>query len=144
MAIQEMVEYDLVLVGRKGWKMDEIIERYNSKARIHITGFVDDEDVAVIYKNAMCFVFPSLYEGFGLPPVEALTLGTPVIASDAASIPEILMDSAVYFHSDMPNELIKYLCELDEKMESFPRELNNFQRENYSFKKSAEKVLQLL
>lgn len=142
--IQEMVDYDLVLVGRKGWKMDEVIDKYNSKARIHITGFVDDEDVAVIYKNAMCFIFPSLYEGFGLPPVEALTLGTPVIASDAASIPEILMNQAIYFHSNTPEDLIKHLCELEDQLESFPRELNTFQRENYNFQKSAEKVLRLL
>lgn len=60
--IQDKVDYDLVLVGRKGWKIDEVLERYNSKTRIHITGYVEDEHISVIYKNAKCFVFPSLYE----------------------------------------------------------------------------------
>ncbi len=106
--VKDSVDYDLVLVGRKGWKMDEVLEKYGAKSRIHITGFVDDEHLSSIYKNAVCFVFPSLYEGFGLPPVEALALGTPVISSDAASLPEVLMNQATYFHSNSKKELEKY------------------------------------
>jgi len=142
--IQDKVDYDLVLVGRKGWKIDEILKKYNSKSRIHITGFVNDEHVSVIYKNALCFVFPSLYEGFGLPPIEALSLGIPVIASDAASIPEILRYQATYFKNNDSNMLSKLLIELDEKRETMAHDLDSFQKSNYSFDKSARKILKLL
>lgn len=142
--VQDSVDYDLVLVGRKGWKMDEILEKYNSKERIHITGFVEDRHVSVIYKNALCFVFPSLYEGFGIPPIEALAQGTPVIASDASAIPEILMDQVEYFHSNSLDELTQKLEKLDKNVANMPHELNGFQKNNYSFQKSAEKILRLI
>lgn len=142
--VQDEVDYDLVLVGRKGWKMDEVLEKYNSKKRIHITGFVDDKHVSVIYNNAMCFVFPSLYEGFGLPPVEALSLGTPVIASNAASIPEILMDRAVYFKSNSLKDLKCLLLKIKQMANQWANSLNEYQRENYNFKKSAEKIFDLV
>lgn len=142
--IQDKVDYDLVLVGRKGWKMDEIVEKYDKDGRIHITGFVDDEHVSVIYKNAMCFVFPSLYEGFGLPPVEALALGTPVIASDAASIPEVLMEQAAYFKSNDQNELTELLLNLAMKLPSMPNKLSDYQIRNYNFDSSANKILELI
>lgn len=142
--IKDKVDYDLVLVGRKGWKMDEIIEKYDKSGRVHITGFVDDEHVSVIYKNAMCFVFPSLYEGFGLPPVEALALGTPVIASDAASIPEVLMEQATYFRNNSVNELKSLLLNLKTGVKTWPKELNNFQKINYRFSESASKILKLI
>ena len=113
-------------------------------SRIHITGFVNDEHVSVIYKNALCFVFPSLYEGFGLPPIEALSLGIPVIASDAASIPEILRYQATYFKNNDSNMLSKLLIELDEKRETMAHDLDSFQKSNYSFDESARKILKLL
>lgn len=142
--IQDKVDYDLVLVGRKGWKMDEIVEKYDKDGRIHITGFVDDEDVACIYKNAMCFVFPSLYEGFGLPPIEALSLGTPVISSDAASMPEILRKQATFFKSNDEDALEKLLLNLEDNLANMPHELDEFQNEQYRFDVSAGKILQII
>lgn len=142
--IMDKVDYDLVLVGRKGWKMDEVIEKYDMHSRIHITGFVKDEHVSQIYKNAMCFVFPSLYEGFGLPPVEALALGTPVVASNTASIPEILMNQAVYFENNSKTELKKILADLHRKIETMPHELNEYQKNNYKFETAAQHVLEFI
>lgn len=142
--IKDKIKYDLVLVGRKGWKMDNVINKYNNDGRIHITGFVDDEHISVIYKNAMCFVFPSLYEGFGLPPLEALALGTPVISSDAASMPEVLRNQAVYFRNKNREELSMLLVNLEGQLVDMPRELDEIQKENYRFQVSAYKVLRLL
>lgn len=142
--IQDKVDYDLVLVGRKGWKMDEVIEKYNKQGRIHITGFVEDKHVSVIYKNAMCFIFPSLYEGFGLPPVEALSLGTPVISSDAASLPEVLRKQASYFKSNDKNALEKLLINLEDNLTNMSHELDTYQKKNYSFDESAQKVLKII
>ena len=95
--VMNKVTYNLVLIGRKGWEVDELVEQYSAGDRIVFTGFVDDEDVAAIYKNAICFVFPTLYEGFGIPPVEALAMGTPVISSDSSCMKEILRNQAVFF-----------------------------------------------
>ena len=142
--IKDQVDYDLVLVGRKGWKMDEILEKYNKDGRIHITGFVDDEDVASLYKNAMSFVFPTLYEGFGLPPIEALSLGTPVISSDAASMPEVLRKQAVFFKSNDKQELSELLLNLKKNVDDMPHELDEFQRKNYKFEESARKILKII
>lgn len=142
--IQNVVDYDLVLVGRKGWKVDKLLEQYNTKKHIHITGFVDDRHISSVYKNAICFVFPSLYEGFGLPPVEALTFGLPVISSNAASMPEILMNQAVFFQSDNKNELKDILRNLEGQIDSMPHGLNVFQTRSYNFETSAKKVISLL
>ncbi len=86
----------LVLAGRKGWKNEEL-DRI--KENIIFTGFIDDEDLPVVYHMADTFVFPSLYEGFGLPPLEAVSVGTRVVSSDAASLPEVLGQNAEYFRS---------------------------------------------
>lgn len=142
--IQDKISYDLVLVGRKGWKMDEVLKKYNKEGRIHITGFVDDEHISVIYKNAMCFVFPTLYEGFGLPPVEALALGTPVLSSDAASMPEVLRKQAEYFKSNDLEELTQKLLKLESRVADMPHELDEYQKKNYRFSESARKIISLL
>lgn len=142
--IAEKVDYSLVLVGRKGWKMDEIIAKYSQDYRIRITDFVDDEHISAIYKNAMCFIFPSLYEGFGLPPVEALSFGTPVISSNAASMPEVLREQAVFFESDNVDELEELLLMLECNLTNMPHNLDEYQKENYRFDSSAHKVLDLL
>ena len=84
----------LVLVGTKGWDFEKIFEELaNSpklKDRIIITGYVDDEDLAPLYSGAMAFVYPSFYEGFGLPPLEAMQCGVPVITSNTSSLPEVV------------------------------------------------------
>lgn len=63
-----------------------------------ITKFVDEQELDNLYKNASLFVFPSLYEGFGLPPLEAMKRGVPVVCSNAGSLPEILGEAAIYFN----------------------------------------------
>lgn len=60
------------------------------------TGYVSDEELQSLYTNALCFVFPSIYEGFGFPPLEAMSVGCPVITSNAASLPEVCLDAALY------------------------------------------------
>ncbi|MCR5734559.1 MAG: glycosyltransferase family 4 protein, partial [Lachnospiraceae bacterium] len=117
----------LVLAGRMGWKdseLDKILQAEGKagqvgegssgnignargliKDRLIFTGFIDDQDLPVVYHMAEKFIFPSKYEGFGLPPLEALSVGTAVISSDAASLPEVLGDSAVYFENGDQKDL---------------------------------------
>jgi glycosyltransferase involved in cell wall biosynthesis len=73
--------------------------------QIRELGFVNDEELRSLYENAACFVFPSFYEGFGFPPLEALMLGTPVVVSRAASLPEVFGDAAVYCDPRSPRDI---------------------------------------
>lgn len=75
-------------------------------------GFVPDDELAALYRHAACFVFPSLYEGFGLPAVEAMANGCPVLAANAASIPEVCGDAALYFDPEDPAALAALLQRL--------------------------------
>jgi glycosyltransferase involved in cell wall biosynthesis len=71
------------------------IAEYQNNGRIKFLGRVSDEELISYYRNAVAFVFPSLYEGFGLPPIEAQSCGCPVISSNSSSLPEVLEDSAL-------------------------------------------------
>lgn len=90
---------NLVLVGTKGWDFgkifDQISECNDLKDRIIVTGYVDDHDLAAIYSGAHAFVYPSFYEGFGLPPLEAMQCGVPVITSNTSSLPEVVGDAGI-------------------------------------------------
>lgn len=88
----------LVLAGRKGWLYAEIfatVERLRLNDRVYFLDFVDDADLPSLYNLARVFVYPSLYEGFGLPVVEALACGTPVVTSAVASLPEVAGNAAI-------------------------------------------------
>lgn len=90
-------EYKLVLVGFKGWQNSEIMQLIDkNRENINYLGFISDEELAKVYNLASCFVFPSFYEGFGLPPLEAMACGAPVVSSNLTSMPEICSDAAVY------------------------------------------------
>jgi glycosyltransferase involved in cell wall biosynthesis len=83
----------LVIVGAKGWKFSPIFEwikQHHLESDVIFTGFVDDEDLVALYNAAKLFVMPSMYEGFGIPILEAMQCGIPVIASDVSSIPEVV------------------------------------------------------
>lgn len=101
------VAIPLVLAGRKGWKIDEFLSRIEEQYRknIIVTGFIEDKDLPYVYHMADCFIFPSIYEGFGMPPLEAMAVGTMVISSDAASLPEVLGRAASYFKPGDKKEL---------------------------------------
>lgn len=95
---QAEISADLVLAGKLGWRADQIMEkiRKSPKGRqIHYLGYVSEEDKPALLKLARAFVWPSLYEGFGLPPLEAAAVGTPVLVSSVTSLPEVLADSAL-------------------------------------------------
>jgi glycosyltransferase involved in cell wall biosynthesis len=88
----------LVLVGKTLWRVSEIfasIQGYGLADEVITTGYVPDEDLAAIYSAATVFVYPSLYEGFGLPPLEAMACGTPVLTSNTSSLPEVVGEAAI-------------------------------------------------
>jgi len=88
----------LVVVGRTMWKSEGVFRRLDDLAlgdAVLLTGYVEDDDLPALYAGATCFVFPSLYEGFGLPPLEAMACGTPVVAADTSSLPEVVGDAGL-------------------------------------------------
>lgn len=109
--------YPLVIAGADGWKNQEIKDTIKENSSIHITGYVDDRTLANLYSGASLFLYPSLYEGFGLPPLEAMACGTPVLASNSSCIPEICGSSAVFFNPYDEEELASLLEELLSKPE---------------------------
>lgn len=95
---------NLVLVGTKGWKYQEIMNFLASSkelsSRVFFTGYIDDEDLSGIYSGATAFVYPSYYEGFGLPLLEAMQCGVPVISSNTSSMPEVVEDAGILLPPD--------------------------------------------
>jgi glycosyltransferase involved in cell wall biosynthesis len=88
----------LVLAGKKGWLYDEIstqVRKLGVEERVLLPGYVPDSDLASLLSGALAFVFPSLYEGFGLPVLEAMACGRPVVCSNASSLPEVAGDAAL-------------------------------------------------
>ena len=101
------IEHQLILIGKKGWNYEPIfaaIENSPWKNEIHHLDYLSDQLVALFYSRADVFVYPSHYEGFGLPVLEAMTLGTPVVTSNTSSIPEVAGDAAILID---PNDYIQ-------------------------------------
>lgn len=91
-------EFPFVIVGMKGWRMESLDRQIRSlieSGQIRRLGYVPDEMLPVLYSGARVFVYPSLYEGFGLPPLEAMACGAPVIVSDRSSLPEVVGDAGL-------------------------------------------------
>ena len=96
--IKDQVDHQLVLVGPEGWLTAELkrtLQELDLGDRLRLTGFVSDEELGGWYSGADLFAFPSYYEGFGLLTVEAMRCGTPVLASDTSSFPEVVGDAGV-------------------------------------------------
>jgi glycosyltransferase involved in cell wall biosynthesis len=97
-AISSVTDLHLVIAGGKGWLYDDIFaaaETSPVRERIHFAGYVADQDLPALYSLAALFAFPSHYEGFGIPVLEAMACGTPVVCADNSSLPEVAGDAAL-------------------------------------------------
>jgi glycosyltransferase involved in cell wall biosynthesis len=106
--IYQNIPHDIVVVGQPRWKYQEdkkLIETLGLRDRIRFLHFVPNEEMPMIYNLADCFVYPSLYEGFGLAGVEAMACGCPMAAANAAAIPEVADGAAVLFDPYSPQEI---------------------------------------
>jgi glycosyltransferase involved in cell wall biosynthesis len=94
----EMDELSLVIVGGMGWLYQSLLDRIEDLdlgTRVHLTGYIDDVDLPAIYALAQAFALPSLYEGFGIPALEAMACGIPVVSADNSSLPEVVGDAGL-------------------------------------------------
>ncbi len=106
----------LVLAGGQGWLMENfhrVIREFNLGSDVILTGYLNDDELQWLYANCFAFVFPSLFEGFGLPVLEAMTLGAPVICSNRTSLPEIAGEAAVLIDPLVPEELAAAMHQLE-------------------------------
>jgi glycosyltransferase involved in cell wall biosynthesis len=105
----------LVIAGRPGWLVDDLfsdLKRSPAANKIVVTGYLSDEDLSALYSSCAAFVYPSIYEGFGLPPLEAMACGAPVIASRIPAIAEVTGSAARLCDSESASELMAAISEL--------------------------------
>ncbi|MBI5766057.1 glycosyltransferase family 4 protein [Candidatus Falkowbacteria bacterium] len=152
MAFKKIVEakndLKLVLVGKKNYfyeRLEQEIKKLNLQNNVILAGYCDDNQLACLYKNAKAYVFPSLIEGFGLPPLEAQSYGVPVASSNAACLPEILGDSVLYFDPKNINDMAEKISQIIND-ENLRNDLINKGFENlkkYSWENCAKETLDL-
>jgi glycosyltransferase involved in cell wall biosynthesis len=144
------IDYPLVLAGRKPKKPSDTFPDYDTYIKqlrieeyVHWIGYVDEEDKPVLYRNAETFVFPSKREGFGLPVLEAMACGTPVVTSDATSIPEIVGDAGFTVNPDdargMAGAIISTI--IQENLAVEMRQNSKNQASKFSWEKTATETL---
>ncbi len=140
--------HQLVIVGRKLWLTDEIfgeVKRHRWAEDVILTGYVSDEDLPALYRAAAVFVYPSIFEGFGLPPLEAMACGTPVIAGNTSSLPEVVGDAAIlidpYDEQDLMSALLKIFN--DDLLRAGLRERGIEQAKKFTWRAAAEKTLEV-
>ncbi len=138
---------DLVLAGEMGWKSSSIqkaIQSSSKKDQIHLLGRVSDSELAWLYQNTRGVVYPSIYEGFGLPPLEAMAYGAPVIVSKNSSLIEVGGEAAMYLDGgagDLKNMLKKLLNSPEE--EKLRATLGKKHAASFSWKRTAEQTIEV-
>jgi glycosyltransferase involved in cell wall biosynthesis len=139
----------LVLVGNVGYGFDEIkyaISEFNLTDDVIITGWIPETDMQYFFNGALAFVFPSLYEGFGIPLLQAMACGTPIVASHTASIPEVEGDSALYFNPQDVNDMSRALASIitDQHLRSELIQKGLEHVKNFSWEKCAQDTLKVI
>jgi len=137
----------LVLVGQKGWLHQEITRKLSRpNSGVVLTGYVPDEELPTLYAGAMVFVLPSLFEGFGFPALEAMACGTPVIAANTSSLPEVVGDAALLVDPLNTEEMAQALLNAltDARLREQLREKGLRQAQRFRWADSARRVLTVL
>jgi glycosyltransferase involved in cell wall biosynthesis len=138
----------LVIVGKKDYfmnKLETIASRQGFKDRILFPGYVPNENLDSYYKHASIYVFPSLSEGFGLPPLGAMSYGTPVVAARATCLPEVLGEAAIYFNPRNPADIADTIEGVLNSPDEIARmrTLGPKQAAKYSWRRMAKQTLQI-
>jgi glycosyltransferase involved in cell wall biosynthesis len=142
--------HSLVLAGGRGWNdeeiQDEIKRLQHGGETVICTGYVEDAQLPILYSGASVFVFPSHYEGFGIPPVEAMACGVPVITSNNSSLPESVGTAAITIESTDINELSSQIIKVltDDKLSGRMRRDGLAQAKKFNWDKSARKLLGII
>ncbi len=136
----------LVITGKKGWYYENLFRLVNElklNDEVIFTGYVEDEDIPALYNAAHIFAFPSLYEGFGLPPLEAMASGTPVISSNTSSMPEVIGEAGILLPPKGESDWAEAMVELvnnDKHWQKLRRE-GLKQAKKFSWQKCANETI---
>lgn len=140
--------YQLIIAGQKGWQYESIFEtvkKLHLEKDIIFTGYLSAEEKSAFYQHASLFVFPSLYEGFGIPILEAMSASVPVVCSNTSSMPEAAGDAALFTApkdiDGMANAMLQLLT--DENLRKEKIKLGLLQAQKFSWDKSASKLIQI-
>jgi glycosyltransferase involved in cell wall biosynthesis len=138
----------LVIAGKKGWLTEDLFAELKASGvaeRVLFTGYLPDEDLCALYSSCRAFVYPSLYEGFGLPPLEAMACGAPVIASRIPSLIEVTGTAALLFTPDNPTELAQHINSLlaDEARRRHLSSLGRKRASEFNWEQTARKTLEV-
>ncbi len=141
-------EYVLVLAGIRTtvWpEFEELVRAKELEGRVFLPGYVTDDDLVAFYRLASAVIYPSLFEGFGLPPLEAMACGTPVITSSGGAIPEVVGDAALTFPPDEPDALRDAIVRLlsDDALAAKLRRKGERHVKKFTWERAAERYLAL-
>lgn len=146
--ISPKIQHKLVLVGRKAWGKNLIsnkIKELKLEKDVIMIGYVPENDLVCLYNLATIFVFPSIYEGFGLPPLEAMACGTPVVSSNTSSLPEVLGNAALminpYDYEEIANGINALIQNI--KLRKKLRGLGRERVKNFSWENVAKKIINI-
>jgi len=142
------LDYQLVLAGKIDSECPEVlttIQQLGLTSNVVLTGYIPDSDLPLLYNGAEVFVFPSLYEGFGLPPLEAMACGTPVVSSQASCMPEVLGDAVHYFDPLNIESMVQKIMEVtgNYSLKQNLRKAGFKQVKKYSFDLMAKQTLEV-
>lgn len=141
-------EYKLVIVGKKGWLYQEIFEKVKKlklEDRVIFKGYLQTQQLPSVYSNASLFIYPSFYEGFGFPPLEAMACGVPVITSNTSSLPEVCGDAGIMINPENPFEIAQKIIEVinDKKLKEEMIKKGFQQVKKFQWEKAAFNTLKL-
>ncbi|MDP9107795.1 MAG: glycosyltransferase family 4 protein, partial [Pseudomonadota bacterium] len=142
----QRARYPLVIAGGMGWRMDGFSRSLGAllaSGEVRLTGYVGQQDLPLLYAGARMLVYPSLYEGFGLPPLEAMASGVPVIVSDRASLPEVVGDAALQVDALDEIALTEQITRLleDDRLHMKLREAGLMRARQFSWEACARQTL---
>ncbi len=148
-AYSQVVRHDpvpLLIGGGKGWMYQPVFERLEAlglRDRVHFVGYIDEQDLPLWYAAARMFVFPSLYEGFGMPPLEAMACGTPVVTSNTSSLPEVVGEAGLMVAPTDADAMAGAMLRLlhDDGLHRHLREQGLRRARHFSWRTTAEQTL---
>lgn len=143
------IPHKLVLVGKKGYKFEQIIDtikKLKITSEVILTGYISEQDLPYIFSKADLFIFPSLYEGFGIPILEAFACGCPVATSNVSSMPEVAGKAAILFNPQKKEEIAQAIYKIisDNNLRDNLIKKGFYQIKKFSWRKCAQETLEVL
>jgi len=141
-------DYKLVIVGKKGWNynlIEHALKHFKMEKEVIFTGYLEDHELQKVYALAKVFVFPSLYEGFGIPPLEAMASGCPVVSSNSSSLPEVVGQGGLLIDASNAVKIADSVCSLlaDDQVRLMMIERGHMQEQKFQWEDSAKKALEV-